>query len=102
MWLYDHASVDRYDLSFANPIWWRPLRRPRTEASARREGRRKTRVDPDRPVTEGVESKKGAVTGGHAASSRFPSPLIEPDLQISPIRLSDQLHLKAHGLGRTA
>ena len=53
MWLYDHASVDRYDLSFANPIWWRPLRRPRTEASARREGRRKTRVDPDRPVTEG-------------------------------------------------
>ena len=50
----------------------------------------------------GVESKKGAVTGGHAASSRFPSPLIEPDLQISPIRLSDQLHLKAHGLGRTA
>jgi hypothetical protein len=53
MWLYDHASVDRHDLSFANPIWWRPLRRPRTEASARREGRRKTRVDPDRPVTEG-------------------------------------------------
>src|SRR6202035_5291161 len=53
MWLYDHASVDRYDLSFANPIWWRPLRRPRTEASARREGHRKTRVDPDRPVTEG-------------------------------------------------
>ncbi|MFZ1093455.1 MAG: hypothetical protein WAN75_30280, partial [Xanthobacteraceae bacterium] len=54
------------------------------------------------PWRPAVESKKGAVTGGHAASSRFPSPLIEPDLQISPIRLSDQLHLKAHGLGRTA
>ncbi len=28
---------------------------------------------------------------------RFPSPLIEPDVRISRIRLSDWLHLKAHG-----
>src|SRR5439155_6337758 len=38
---FDHAPVDWDDLSFTNPIWWRPcvslaLRRPRTEASARR------------------------------------------------------------------
>ena len=65
MWLYDHASVDRYDLSFANPIWWRPLRRPRTEASARREGRRKTRVDPDRPVTEGWAKARFARRAHH-------------------------------------
>src|ERR1700730_6829700 len=32
-------------------------------------------------------------------SLRFPSPLIEPDVRISRIRLSDQLHLKAHGGG---
>ncbi len=31
------------------------------------------------------------------ASLRFPSPLIEPDVRISRIRLSDWLHLKAHG-----
>ncbi len=29
---------------------------------------------------------------------RFPSPLIEPDLRISRIRLSDWLHLQAHGV----
>ncbi len=29
---------------------------------------------------------------------RFPSPLIEPDLRISRIRLSDWLRLKAHGV----
>ncbi len=28
---------------------------------------------------------------------RFPSPLIEPDVPISGIRLSDWLHRKAHG-----
>ncbi len=31
------------------------------------------------------------------ASLRFPSPLIEPDVRISRIRLSDWLHRKAHG-----
>ena len=34
---------------------------------------------------------------GRAASLRFPSPLIEPDVPISGIRLSDWLHRKAHG-----
>ncbi len=34
---------------------------------------------------------------GHATSLRFPSPLIEPDVPISGIRLSDWLHRKAHG-----
>jgi hypothetical protein len=34
---------------------------------------------------------------GRSASLRFPSPLIEPDLPISGIRLSDWLHRKAHG-----
>ena len=33
---------------------------------------------------------------GHAASLRFPSPLIEPDVRISRIRLSDWLHREAH------
>ncbi len=31
------------------------------------------------------------------ATPRFPSPLIKPDVRISRIRLSDQLHRKAHG-----
>jgi hypothetical protein len=34
---------------------------------------------------------------GHAATLRFSSPLIEPDVQISRIRLSDWLHRQAHG-----
>jgi hypothetical protein len=34
---------------------------------------------------------------GHAATLRFPSPLIEPDVRISRIRLSDWLHREAHG-----
>ena len=33
---------------------------------------------------------------GHAATLRFPSPLIEPDVRISRIRLSDWLHRQAH------
>jgi hypothetical protein len=44
-----------------------------------------------------------AVAGAFAAApqsglpwSRFPSPLIEPDVPISGIRLSDWLHRKAH------
>jgi hypothetical protein len=32
-------------------------------------------------------------------SLRFHSPLIEPDVRISRIRLSDRLHLKAHDGG---
>jgi hypothetical protein len=32
---------------------------------------------------------------GHAATLRFPSPLIEPDVPISGIRLSNWLHREA-------
>jgi hypothetical protein len=33
---------------------------------------------------------------GHAATLRFPSPLIEPDVRISRIRLSDWLRHEPH------
>lgn len=39
-----------------------------------------------------VESRLGAV----ASMLRFPTPLIEPDMPISGIRLSDWIHPKAH------
>jgi hypothetical protein len=39
-----------------------------------------------------VESRRGAVAGAMEASLRFLSPLIEPDVRISRIRLSDWLH----------
>ena len=42
-----------------------------------------------------VEDGRGSL--GHAAALRFPSPLIEPDVRISCIRLSDWLHREAHG-----
>src|SRR5689334_13132729 len=42
-----------------------------------------------------VEDGRGRL--GHSATPRFPSPLIEPDVPISGIRLSDWLHSKAHG-----
>jgi hypothetical protein len=42
-----------------------------------------------------VEDGRGSL--GHAATLRFPSPLIEPDVPISGIRLSDWFHRKAHG-----
>src|SRR3981081_4943973 len=55
-------------------------------------------------VAEGmVESKMGAVAWGHWPAPRFPSPLIEPEVPISGVRLSDWLHRKAHseaGRGR--
>jgi hypothetical protein len=41
-----------------------------------------------------VEDGRGSL--GHAATLRFPSPLIEPDVRISRIRLSDWLHRQAH------
>ena len=40
-----------------------------------------------------VEDERGSL--GHAATLRFPSPLIEPDVRISRIRLSDWLHREA-------
>jgi hypothetical protein len=42
-----------------------------------------------------VEDGRGSL--GHAATLRLPSPLIEPDVPISGIRLSDWLHREAYG-----
>lgn len=42
-----------------------------------------------------VEDGRGNL--GHSATLRFPSPLIEPDVPISGIRLSDWLHRGTHG-----
>ena len=42
-----------------------------------------------------VEDGRGSL--GHAAALRFPSPLIEPDVPISGIRLSDWFHRETHG-----
>src|SRR6478736_6770564 len=42
-----------------------------------------------------VEDGRGSL--GHSATLRFPSPLIEPDVPISGIRLSDWLHREVHG-----
>ena len=39
---------------------------------------------------------------GLPASLYFPSPLIEPDVRIFRIRLSDWLHRKAHGVVQDA
>jgi hypothetical protein len=49
------------------------------------------------PFGKEVESKMGAVTWGLKPSSRFPPPLIEPDLRSYRIRLSGWLHCEAHG-----
>src|ERR1700730_3127102 len=46
------------------------------------------------PRLSRVEDGRGGL--GHAATLRFPSPLIKPDVRISRIRLSDWLHRKAH------
>ena len=47
------------------------------------------------PISLGrVEDGRGSL--GNAATLRFPSPLIEPDVRISRIRLSDWLHREAH------
>jgi hypothetical protein len=44
----------------------------------------------------GVESRMGAVAWGLWPTPRFPSPLIDTDMPISGIRLSDWLHREAH------
>jgi hypothetical protein len=54
---------------------------PTPDASPRRYGR--------------VEDGRGSLS--HSATLRFPSPLIEPDVPISGIRLSDWLHREVHG-----
>src|SRR5215468_3390847 len=41
-----------------------------------------------------VESKMGAVAWGQWPTPRFPSPLIEPEVPISGVRLSDWLHCR--------
>jgi len=46
-----------------------------------------------------VESRKGAVPESYCMPTRFPSPLIKPDVPVSSIRLSDRLHQLAHGSG---
>ena len=47
------------------------------------------------PIHRRVEDGRGGL--GHAATLRFPSPLIKPDVRISRIRLSDWFHRTAHG-----
>jgi hypothetical protein len=42
-----------------------------------------------------VEDERGSL--GYAATLRFSSPLIEPGVPVSRIRLSDWLHREAHG-----
>ena len=49
-----------------------------------------------RKSAEVVESRTGAVAGGLWPTLRFPSPLIEPDVPIAGIRLSDWFHREAH------
>jgi len=49
------------------------------------------------PMSQMVESRMGAVAWGLWPTLRFPSPLIEPDVPISGIRLSDWLHREVHG-----
>jgi hypothetical protein len=47
--------------------------------------------------TRRVEERRGSL--GHAATLRFLSPLIKPDVPVSGIRLSDWIHCLAHGSG---
>src|SRR6202035_5405691 len=55
-------------------------------------------LSPPRPPLRGrVEGGRGGVS--HAQLPRFPSPLIEPDVRISRIRLSDWFHGQAPGRG---
>ncbi len=44
-----------------------------------------------------VEERRGNLS--HAATLRFLSPLIKPDVPVSGIRLSDWIHCRAHGSG---
>ena len=50
---------------------------------------------------EGVESRMGAVLEA-LPIARFPSPLIEPDVPISGIRLSDWIYRMSSGIGSHA
>src|ERR1700741_1976815 len=46
-------------------------------------------------MSQKVESRTGAVVWGQWPTLRFPSPLIELDVPISGIQLSDQFHREA-------
>jgi hypothetical protein len=74
----------------------RPPRRTASHKPRRSPPRSRSEAASPRRV---VESRKGAVAWAVAASPRFPSPLIKPDVPISGIRLSDWLHPEAHGGG---
>ena len=50
-----------------------------------------------RALPHKVESRTGAMSEASTSRSRFPSPLIKPDVLVSSIRLSDRLHQLAHG-----
>src|SRR5215468_8055373 len=49
-----------------------------------------------RSMAPSVESRTGAVAWDRWPAPRFPSSLIEADVPISGIRLSDWLHCRAH------
>ena len=75
--LPDRAARQLPDLSTTIPV------EPSSTDGSSRQGARR------------VEDGRGSL--GHSATLRFPSPLIEPDVPISGIRLSDRLHREAHG-----
>ena len=66
-------------------------------ARRKRPRRRCASEDRDELAARRVEDRRGGL--GHVATLRFLSSLIKPDVPISGIRLSDQLHRKAHGGG---
>jgi len=70
----------------------------RFDLRARQISRQRRRVTAGRRSPDGasrVEERRGSL--GHAATLRFLSPLIKPDVPISGIRLSDWFHRKALG-----
>src|ERR1700732_2541716 len=57
MWLYDHASVDRYDLSFPNPIWWRPCADPVQKRVPGEKDVAKRGLTPTGPLQKGGQNR---------------------------------------------
>ena len=110
--VYDAGELipARFDLVYVTwgTICWLPDIRgwARVAAAALRPGGRLFFADAhpflltlDDEKASAVESRRGAVAWALWASLRFLSPLINPDVRISRIRLPDRLHLKAHGGG---
>jgi hypothetical protein len=50
-------------------------------------------------MKRGCRVEEGRGIGTDWSATRFPSPLIKPDVPVSSIRLSDRLHQLAHGSG---